>query len=288
VVGETPPPEGQEPSAWLLQVSDGLFQVMGIPVLAGRTFTAEDRLSPPWTVVVNRTLAREVFGAEDAVGRRLSLLGTEVEIIGVVGDVHQESLREPAVPTVYLHQEQVPRSAMTFVLRTEGDPLLMAGSARRVVTELEPDQAITAIENVEDVVSGSAARARFITLLLGVFAFLAFVLAALGVYGVVAYLVARQLHEIGIRLALGAKPGSAVGIVLRRGLAPVGMGLGLGVLLALRLTRILEGLLFGVGAADPATYLGGSALLLLAALVATLLPARVVLRGNPGSLLRQE
>jgi len=288
VVGQAPPPAGQEPSAWLLQVSEDLFQVMGIPVLAGRTFTDEDRVGPPWTVVVNRTLAREAFGNEDAVGRRLSFWGAEVVIIGVVGDVHQEALRESPVATIYLHQEQAPRSAMTFVIRTEGDPLRMAGPARRVVTELEPNQAITAIESVQDVVSGSAARARFITFLLALFALLAFVLAALGVYGVVAYLVARQLHEIGIRLALGAKPRTAGGVVLRRGLAPVGLGLGIGILLALPLTRILGGLLYGVGAADPAAYLGGSLLLLLAALVATILPARVALRGNPGSLLRQE
>ena len=147
-------------------MSEDLFQVMGIPVLTGGTFSEGDLLGPPWSVVVNEALAREAFAGEDAVGRRLALWGTEVEIIGVVGDVRQASLRDPPVPTLYLHQEMVPRSAMTFVLRTGGNPLLLAGAARQVVTELEPNQAITAIESVEDVVSGSAARARFITVLL--------------------------------------------------------------------------------------------------------------------------
>jgi len=288
VVGQAPPPAGQEPSAWLLQVSEGLFQVMGVPVLAGRTFSTDDGPGPPWTVVVNRALAREAFEGEDAVGRRLSFWGTEMEIIGVVGDVHQESLREPPAPTLYFYQEQVPRSAMTFVLRTEANPLQTAGPARQVVTELEPNQAITAIESVEDVVSGSTARARFITVLLGSFAVLAFILAGLGIYGVVTYLVARQLHEIGIRLALGARPTEALGLVLRRGLFPVVLGLVLGVALALPLTRVLRGLLFQVGATDPVAYLAGGAVLLAAAVVATVVPARRALRWNPGNLLRQE
>ena len=288
VVGQAPPPQGQEPSAWLLQVSEDLFRVMGISVLAGRTFSPEDRQGPPWSVVVNRALAGEAFGGEDPVGRSLSFWGTEVEVIGVVGDVRQVSLRDPPVPTVYLYQEMVPRSAMTFVLRIGNNPLQMAGPARQVVTELEPNQAITAIESVEAVVSGSAARARFITLLLGAFALLAFLLAALGIYGVVAYLVARQLHEIGIRMALGARPAEAMGLVFRRGLVPVVLGLGLGVVVALPLTRVLRGLLFQVGATDPVAFLGGGLILLAGAVVATLVPARRALRGNPGSLLRQE
>jgi predicted permease len=288
VVGQPPPPQGQEPSAWLLQVSQDLFQVMGIPLLAGRTFSADDRAEPPLVVVVNETLARGAFGGEDPVGQRLALWGLEAEVVGVVGDVHQEGLREPPVPTAYVHQEQIPRSAMTFVLRTAGNPLQLAGAARQVVTELDPGQAISAIESVEEVVEGSTARTRFVTILLGSFALLAFVLAALGIYGVVAYLVARQQHEIGIRLALGARPHAALGLIFRRGLTPVFLGLGMGVLLAVPLTRILGGLLFQVGTGDPASYLTGATLLLVAALVATLVPARRALRWNPGSLLRRE
>jgi predicted permease len=288
VVGRAPPPRGQEPTAWTLQVSQDLFQVMGIPLLAGRSFSPDDRAEPPLVTVVNETLAREAFNGEDPVGQRLAFWGYEAEVVGVVGDVHQEGLRESPLPTAYIHQEQVARSAMTFVLRTAGRPLQMAGPARQVVAELEPNQAITAIESVEEVVHGSTARARFITLLLGSFAILAFVLAALGIYGVVAYLVARQLHEIGIRLALGARPSEAMGLVLRRGLAPVVLGLVLGVALSLPLTRPLGGLLFQVGAGDPASYLSGASLLLAAALVATLVPACRALRANPGSLLGQE
>jgi predicted permease len=288
VSGQAPPPEGQEPQVRLLQVSADIFQVMGIPMLSGRTFSADDRAGSPWVAVINQTLAGEAFGGEDPVGRILSIYGNELQVIGVVGDVRQETLRDLPRTTLYLHQEQVPRSAMTFVLRTAGNPLQVAGAARQVITELEPDQAISAIESVEEVVSGSTARSQFITLLLGCFALLAFTLAALGIYGVVAYLVACQLHEIGIRLALGAKPSEAMALVFRRGLMPVVLGLALGVLLALPLTRFLGGLLFQVGATDPVAYVAGTVLLMGAAMAATVIPARRALRGNPGNLLRQE
>ncbi len=288
VVGRAPPPEGQEPSTWLLQVSADLFDVLEIPVLAGATFTPDHRGGTPWVGVANQTLVREAFPGEDPVGRSLSMYGEEVRVIGVVGDVHQEGLREAPVPTLYLHQEQIPRSAMTFLLRADGDPLRLVGPARGVVTELEPNQAISSVESLVDVVSGSAARSRFLTVLLGSFAFLAFVLAGLGIYGVVAYMVARQLPEIGIRLALGAKPLAAVRLILIRGLAPVFLGLVLGLALALPLTRLLGGLLFEVEPTDPVAYLVGGTLLLLVAFLATAAPARRAMRWNPGNLLRRE
>ncbi len=287
VPGQVPPPEGQEPPVWLLQVSADLFQVMGFPLLSGRTFSPDDRVGSPWVGVVNQTLAREAFGTDRPTGRSLSVWGNEVQVIGVVGDVRQESLRDSPRATIYLHQEQVPRSAMTFVLRTAGNPIQLATEARQVVSELEPDQAVSAIESVEEVVTGSTARSQFITFLLGCFALLAFVLAGVGIYGVVAFLVARQLHEIGIRLALGATPWEAMTLVLRKGLMPVFLGLGSGVLLALPLSQVLRGLLFQVGNSDPMTYVGGTVLLMGAALAATFVPARRAMRGNPGNLLRQ-
>lgn len=288
VSGLAAPPEGQEPSAWALQASAGLFQVMGIPLLAGRTFSPDDREGSPWVVVINETLALEAFGGEDPVGRGFSLLGQEIRIIGVVGDVHQEALREPPRPTIYLHQEQLPRSAMTFLLRTAGAPLLLAGEVRRVTAELDPGQAISAIVDVEDMVGGSTARSKFITLLLSSFALLAFTLATLGIFGVVAYLMAQQTREIGIRLALGAKPGEAVGLILSRGLVPVFLGLVVGLALALPLSRLLQGLLFQTSPTDPLVYLAGATLLLAAAAMASLVPARRTLREDPVTLLRQD
>ena len=288
VVGKPPPLAGQEPSAWVLQVSESLFQVMGIPLRSGRSFTPEDRLGSPWVAVINETLARQAFGNEEAVGRSLAYWGSEIRVVGVVGDVHQEGLREAPEPIFYVHQEQVPRSAMTFVLRTDGDPLQLAGSVREAMAELNPGQPISALIDVAEVVEGSAARSGFITLLLASFALLAFLLAAVGIYGVVSFLVARQIHEIGIRLALGAHPGEALRLVLRRGLAPVFLGFGIGLVLALFLTRFLQGLLFRVGPSDPAAYLAGGFLLLVTAVAAAFLPAWRALRTDPGNLLKPE
>lgn len=288
VFGEAPPPVGQEPSAWALQVSADLFQVMGIPLLAGRAFSVEDRAEGPLVVVINGTLARQAFEGSDPLGRMLTFQGEQAQVIGVVGDIHQEALREAPRPTIYLHQEQIPRSAMTFLLRTAGAPLLLAGEVRRVTGELHPGQAISDVLDLEEVVGGSTARSKFITLLLSSFAVLAFTLATLGIFGVVAYLMAQQTREIGIRLALGAKPSEAVGLVLSRGLVPVFLGLAVGLGLALALSRLLGGLLFQTSPTDPLAYLAGSILLLAAAAMASLVPARRTLREDPVTLLRQD
>jgi predicted permease len=286
VLGDPPTGAGLEPSAWTLQASADLFRVMEIPILAGRTFTPDEIQGGPWAVVINETMAREAFGDRDPIGQTLLFSGQEVRVVGLVGDVHQESLREAPEPTAYLHQEQVSRSAMTFLLRTTGSPLRLASEVRRVTAELDPGQAIRELVDVEDLVGTSTARSRFITLLLSCFALLAFTLATLGIFGVVAYLMARQTREIGIRLALGAKPSEAVGLVLSRGLGPVVVGLAVGVVLALLLSRLLGTLLFGVSPSDPLVYIMGVGLLLAAAVVASVVPARRTLREDPISLLR--
>jgi predicted permease len=288
VPGKAPPAAGQEPRAWTLQASDGLFRVMGIPLVSGRTFSTDDREGSQPVAVINETLARQAFGSTDAAGRSLSWWGEDRRIVGVVGDVHQVSLRDAPAPTIYLPQDQVFRSAMTFVLRTTGNPLRLAGSVRSVVRELDPGQPITAMVDVAEVVGGSTARSRFLALLLGAFALLAFMLAALGVYGVVAHLVARQTHEIGIRMALGSHPAATTALILRRSMTPVAAGLVAGILLALVLTRSVQGLLFRVATTDPVSYILAGSLLAAAALAATVIPVRRALRIDPGDLLRRE
>jgi predicted permease len=288
VAGQAPPPPGQEPRAWMLQVSEGLFETMRIPVLDGRTFSSDDGPEGPGVMVINRTLAREAFPNGGAVGGVLRMWDTEARVVGVVGDVHQRSLSADPRPTVYIHQEQVPRIGMTFVLRTDGDPLQLAAAARGVIQELDPDQPVSSISTVEEVVHGSTAQTGFVTFLLSAFAFLAFLLAAVGIYGVVAHLVAKQLNEMGIRMALGAGPGEAFRLVVLRGLAPVVPGLILGVVLAIPLTRLMQELLFSVSPGDPASYLGGALLLSGAAVAATLIPAFKAMRVDPARLLRYE
>jgi predicted permease len=290
VPGEAPPPAGQERRAWMLQVNEDLFQVMGIPLLAGRSFSPDDPPAGPMVVVINNTLAETVFPGGEAVGRvlRLAAGDLEAEVIGVVGDVHQESLRDPPRPTVYVYQEQLPRIGMTFVLRTAGDPMSFAAEARRVVREVDPSLPLTSVNSVEEVVAGSTAREGFFAFLLGAFALLAFLLAAVGIYGVVAHRVAKQLNEVGIRMALGAGPLDASRLILWRGLAPVVPGLFLGIVLAFGLTRFMRGMLFDVAPGDPLSYLAGLVLLAGAAIAATLIPATRAMRVDPARLLRHE
>jgi ABC-type antimicrobial peptide transport system permease subunit len=177
---------------------------------------------------------------------------------------------------------------MTFVLRTEGDPILLASAVRGVIQELDPDQPISSIATVEEVLRGSMAQTGFVTLLLSGFAFLAFLLAAVGIYGVVAHLVAKQLNEMGIRMALGAGPGEAFRLVVLRGLAPVVPGLILGIVLAIPLTRVMRSLLYAVTPGDTTSYFGGALLLSAAAVMATLIPALRAMRVDPATLLRYE
>jgi predicted permease len=288
VPGAPSPLPGQEPRAWMLQVDEDLFEVMGIPLLEGRSFSVDDEPEGPLALVINRTLARIAFPNGGAVGSVLQVGGGEARVVGVVGDVHQESLRDDPRPTVYVYQEQLPRIGMTFVLRTSDDPLQFAVEARRVVQELDPDQPVSSIYTVEEVVYGSTAQTGFFAFLLGAFALLAFILAAIGIYGVVAHLVAKQLNEVGIRMALGARPFEATKMIVWRGLAPVLPGLVLGVALAFLLTRYMEGLLFSVTTGDPASYLWGALLLAVAAVAATLIPALRAMRVDPARLLRYE
>jgi len=272
----------------MLQVSEDLFRTMRIPVLEGRTFTREDGPEAPPVVVINMTLADRAFPEGSAVGRSLNFTGAPVRVVGVVGDVHQESLQEDPRPTVYVHQEQLPRIGMTFLLRTSGNPLSLVPGARRVVHEADPDQPISFLGPVDEVIRGSTAETGFLAFLLSAFAFLAFALAVVGIYGVVAHLVARQLKEIGMRLALGAEPRKAWALVMRRGLAPVVPGLVAGVGLAWLLSRFMEGLLFSVRPVDPVSYFSAAALLAAAAMAATMGPAHRAMRVDPAKLLRHE
>jgi len=286
--GQPSPLPGQEPRAWMLQASEDLFQVMRVPLLDGRVFTPEDGPESPLAVVINETLEAQAFPEGGAVGSTLEFGGMPAQVVGVVGDIHQESLQEAPRPTVYVHQEQIPRIGMTFLIRTSGDPAGLIPSARRVVLEADPDQPVSFVGPVADVVRGSTAETGFLAFLLGAFALLAFSLAVVGIYGLVAHLVATQLNEIGVRLALGSAPGEAFKLVLFRGLAPVFPGLAVGVVLAWILSRFMTDLLFAVEPGDPTSYVAGSVLLAGAATLATLVPAFRAMRLDPAKLLRYE
>jgi predicted permease len=272
------------------QVSPDLFQALGIRVLRGRGIRPTDGPDDPFAIVVNETLAREFFQGRNPVGRRVRVAGTEIEVLGVVEDVRHAGLAEEAPPVAYVPQEQSPRIQMSYVLSAGAgtDPLGLADDLRDIVHDLDPEQAINEILPLEELAGSQTARPRFVALLLGLFATLAVLLAALGVYGVLSWVVRARTREMGLRMALGASAGQVRRMVLANGLRPVGWGLLLGLAAALVLTRFLESLLFGVPATDPATYLAVAAGLGVVGVAASLVPAWSATRVDPMESLRAE
>lgn len=272
------------------------LETMGIEVVAGRGFTSADRGDTQPVAVVNETLARVFYGdAQAALGRRIRpCCGGDAwfEIVGIVDDVKQGGLDVPAGTELYTLAEQTatvfgfaPR-AMHLVLRTAGASEGLVPAVRQAVASADPTLPLAGLRTMDEVVAGARARPRFLTTLLGVFAVVALVLAAVGTYGVMSYAVAQRRKELGIRMALGAEAATVQGLVLRRGLVVTGVGLVVGLLGAWWLTGLLESLLYGVAARDAVTFAAVPALLLLVALTATWIPARRATRVDPVEVLR--
>jgi len=239
--------------------------------------------------VVNEALANRYFPGEKAVGQGLRFGSDfEVRIVGVVHDIRQSAMDEPGSPTVYLSNLQNNRIKVTLVARTRGDPLLLARSLREAIWSVDPEQAITSVFTFEDIVSEAVARPRLLTVLLAAFGALGLVLGALGIYGVLAFLVSRRQREIGVRIALGARPGTVQRMVVARGLVLAGVGVTLGLGGALVLTRYLQSVLFGVAPTDALTLAGSVAGLVGVALMASWIPARKAARVDPVAALRAD
>ena len=286
--GRSVPPGQDPPSATVIHVSEGYFRTIGARI-DGREYTAHDRAGAPFVLVVNEAFARQFFPGERAVGKTV-LLGRNVpvEIIGVVNDIRQVAMAEPARPTMYVHNLQNSRSKTTIVARTAGEPMAMAESIRQAIWSLDPNQAITAVFTFDEAVSRALARPRLLTVLLGAFGALGLALGAVGLYGVLASLVGEQQREIGVRLALGAQPGQVQAMVIRGGLRLALLGIAVGLVGAWGLARFLDAVLYGVGPADPATFATVVAVLLLTAVGASWLPARRAARLDPVETLRVE
>ena len=245
-------------------------------------------------VLVNESFVRRFFPNEDPLGRRVTF-GDPTRpdnrwqtIVGVVADTRRGGFEREPWAEVYFPMQQAPDSRMFVFLRTAGDPAALAGAAQAAVWALDRDQAIAGIRTVGDLLAQAQANRRFTTLLLGLFAAVALVLAAIGVYGVLAYATAQRTQEIGIRMALGADRGAILRMVFASGARIAAIGLAIGIAGALALTRVLSGLLFGVSAHDPLTFLVVPAALLAVALAACWIPARRAIRVEPVIALRGE
>jgi len=292
VEGRPEPAPGTEPST-NVRVSDaGYFTTMQIPLLRGRTFTDQEMNEVKSVIVINEAMARKHFAGEDPIGKRITVPMSDkpvpTEIIGIVGDVRYDSLVDAPEPTVYFPHPDLTYAFMTFVVRTTGDPLEIAPAVRRELAALDPEQPVSDLRSMNQVMADTLARARFNTLLLALFAALATLLSAVGIFGVMNYSLALRTREIGLRMALGAQNRQVLVMMLNQGLLLTVLGTAIGIAGALALTRLLSSLLFGVSAADPAIFASIVLLLMLVSLIACYLPARRATRIDPMLALRSE
>jgi predicted permease len=272
----------------VMHVSADYFKAMGIPLRAGRAFGPGDREDAPPVWIVNESFARRHWPGESAVGKTIQLGETPIQIIGVVGDIRQRSLTEPAEPYAYIHYRQNMRSGLSLAVRTTGEPLRLANAVREAVWSVDRDQTITSVETMSAVVGGNVARPRLLTSLLLLFGVMGLLLGALGIYGVLAFAVTQRRQEIGVRVALGASPRSVLALVVRQGMTLALAGVVVGVAGAAVLTRVMTAVLYEVRATDPATFATVIVVLLGAALVASWLPARRAVRVDPVQALRYD
>ena len=302
VPGYTPPPNEGTPVDMQV-VSADYFRAVGMTLKKGRFLTDDDRegTGAP-VIVINEETERRYFGGQDALGKvmRLSANADSLwrTVVGVVANVHHRGLTEPARPEMYLPQLQTFLTAtsdsvvlargMSLAIKTSVDPNQLIAPVRRIITSLDRGLAVSEIRTLEDIVARSIAAPRLTATLIGVFAALALILAAVGIYGVVAYVVAQRTTEMGIRVALGAKAADVLKLVVGQGMQPVAYGLAAGVVGALVLSRLLTRLLYGISSTDATTYAGVAILLGTVALLACWLPARRASRTDPMVALRSE
>jgi predicted permease len=288
VLEDEPETAESGPPADVRIVSPGYLETMGIPLVEGRAFGAQDRADAPRVVLVNQRAVRDGFGGRSPLGRRIQWDGQVREIVGVVGDVRQHSLTEPAPVEVYSPTTQIVRLTRYVALRADGDPGRLVAAARAEVARLDPTVAVSDVATMDERLAGARAPARFRATLTGALGALAVLLAMLGTYGSMAYAVRRQSRDIGIRLALGAAPKAVRHQVIGRALAVACAGAGLGVAGALATSHLLGGFFFDVGARDVVVFAGAPALLVVVAIAAAYGPARWASRVDPIRAMRAE
>ena len=290
VAGKPKALPGQDQVTGVCVADQHFFRALQIPLKRGRMFTEQEVKEMRHVVVVNEALVKKYFPNEEALGQSITISmkdeNVPSEIIGVVADVKHAQLDQEATPMSYWPIAELPYNAMTFVLRTRGEPLALAAAARNVIHTLDAQQPVADVRALESLLGKSIARQRFSMLLLAVFAALALTLAAIGIYGVMSYSVAQRTHELGIRAALGATATDITRLVLGQGMRLALLGVGAGLLAALGLTRLLRTLVFGVGVTDPLTFVLVTLLLMAVSVVACCIPARRATQVDPLVALR--
>jgi putative ABC transport system permease protein len=270
------------------RVNTQYFKALQIPLLRGRNFTEQEVLKSSKVLLISDLLVKEVFPNEEPIGHRLvmGIGGEAFEIIGVVGDIRHSALEDQPLPAMYM--PTVAGNWMNLVIRAQGDPSNLAAAVRYEVKAIDPDQPVAAVKTMNDWLVTSVSAPRYRTSLLALFAFVALVLASTGIYGVMSYSVAQRTHEIGVRMALGANRFDVLKLVVRQGMGLVVLGIVLGLLSAVALTRVMSSLLFEVTPKDPLTFSSVALFLAFIAFVACYIPARRATNVDPLTALRYE
>jgi putative ABC transport system permease protein len=292
IEGRAPADPLRTPIADIRIVDANYFRTLSIPLLAGRLFAESDGAENPRVMVINEEMARRHWPNENPVGRRVTMKdwGPPLtgEIVGVVGDVKADGLDSSTRPMIYWPYPQFPGVFNALVIRAEGDPMNIVAAVKSQVWSVDREQPLSGIQPLEDVIAGSVAPRLFNMLLLGIFAALALLLAAVGIYGVISYTVAQRTREIGVRMALGARRADVIKLVVRQGMSLALAGVGAGLAASFALTRLMANLLFGVRPSDPLTFGVIASLLGAVALLACYLPARRATKVDPLVALRSE
>ena len=294
VEGRPEPPPDEIPIIVTRVINPDYFRTMSIPLLQGRIFSEQDREDGAFVVIIDEAMARKLWPDEDPLGKRIKMGGYNStspwrSVVGVVKEVRQFELDAAPRPQMYV---PFPQTAVfppqDLVLRTSGDPLSMVSAVRSAVWAIDKDQPVSTVRTMEDIMAASVAKQRFNMLLLGIFAVVALILAAVGIYGVMSYLVTQRTREIGLRMALGAQRSDVLKLVVGQGLKLVAIGVALGLFAAFALTRYMSSLLFGVSATDPVTFIIISVTPVAIALLASYIPARKATRIDPMRALHYE
>jgi putative ABC transport system permease protein len=288
IVGRPTPPAGEQPLIQWFDIGPTYFRTLGIAIVQGRDFTSSDVQGAPYVAIINQAMVRRYWPDQDPLGGQIDLYGETRTIVGVVSDVQPFEVGTPVPPLAYIPQLQIARGATYFIIRADSDPEALIPAVRARLQALEPDMQISRFMTMDQLIARRVVRPRFNMLLLGIFAAVALALAAIGIYGVVSYSVANRTREMGIRIALGAGRRNILGTVLRHGMVPSAVGIGIGLVGALGLTRVLSGMLYGVAPTDVPTFGAVAALLVLIAGVACYVPARRATKVDPIIAVRAE
>jgi len=296
IEGRPPFEPGKEPIVGSTLIGPDYFQTMGMQMRAGRSFTSQDGADAPPVVIINETLAHRFFPNENPIGHRLLMGGTPETIVGVVGDTRNRGLDREVNPEIYAPSLQNPRFLAQVNLAVKvsssqnNSPRLssLAAAIRKQAQAIEPNEPVNQVVTMDERLSNSVANRRFQMQMLGVFAGIALVIAAVGIYGVISYAVSQRTYEIGVRMALGAQASDVLRMVVWRGMSLALIGVALGLAAALAMTRVMKNLLFNVSATDPLTFALVASLLVAVALIASYIPARRATKVDPLQALRHE